>query len=175
MSSYHNPNYTYTPTAIAPPQALDLSCLGSPKNDDFLLDLGRYIAVGVNWQYQIECPNELGIRDVIDYDAVNIDVSRFPLLKLYRQTDTYESMSSGVTKAVIAYCLTYPIQDRLPGLLRWMSQAINILLDNYHHQHQSCKQNVILEERNTEYKIMVAEPTRAIYPFLRCNFSFWEQ
>lgn len=168
-------NYQFDLNSTPPAQTQDLDCLESPKNDYFLLDLGIYLADGINHAYLKHCPGEIAIRDIVDYDAVNIDTSRFPLLKLYRQTDEYEGMAVGETKAIIAYCLTYPIQDRLPGLMKFMSKAINIMLDSYHHNHQHCPSNVILEPRKAEYRISVAEATRAIYPFLRFNFSFWEQ
>lgn len=169
------PNYTFDPTGDRPTQSQELDCLDSPKHDEFLLKLGRYIADGINHNYRNYCPNEVAIRDIIDYDAVNVDISRFPLLKLYRQTDNYEQMDVGTTKAIIAYCLTYPEQDRLPGLLKYMSKAINIMLDIYHYNHEECPSNVILEKRTAEYRIQVNEVTKAIYPFLRFNFSFREQ
>ena len=167
-------NYTFDPNSDRPSQSCELDNLESCHSDEFLLKLGRYIADGINHHYLKICPEEIAIRDIVDYDAVNIDTSRFPLLKLYRQTDTFEQMERGQTKAIIAYCLTYPQQDRLPGLMKYMSKAINILLDDFHHNHDQCLTNVILEERTAEYRIMVNEVTRDIYPFLRFNFTFRE-
>lgn len=169
------PNYTFNPEGDRPAQSLELNYLDSPEHDQFLLKLGIYIAEGINHAYRKHYPNEVAIREVIDYDAVNIDISRFPLLKLYRQTDNYEAMDVSQTKAVIAYCLTYPDQDRLPGLIKYMSKVINTMLDIYHYNHEECPSNVILEKRSAEYRIQVNEVTRAIYPFLRFNFSFREQ
>lgn len=168
-------NYTFDPNSDRPSQSCELGNLDSPKSDKFLLKLGRYIADGINHDYLRHCPEEIAIRDIIDYDAVNIDVSRFPLLKLYRQSDTYEQMDVGETKAIIAYCLTYPQQDRLPGLIKYMSKAINIMLDDYHYNHDDCSSNVMSEDRTAEYRIMVSEVTKDIYPFLRFNFTFREQ
>lgn len=169
------PNYTFDPESDRPARSLELECLESPKNDDFLLNLGKYIADGINHDYQVKCPGELAIREVIDYDVVNIDTSRFPLLKLYRLSDEYENMDVGKTKAIIAYCLTYPEQDRLPGLMKYISKAINVMLDTYAYSNQSCPGNVILESRIAEYRIQVNEVTNSIYPFLRFNFSFRQQ
>lgn len=154
-------------------QSLDLINLASPKQDNFLLNLGKYIADGINSDYIKRFPQEIAIREIIDYDAINIDISRFPLLKLYRQTDEY-LLEDGTrqTKAIIAYCLTYPEQNRLPGLMKYMSKAINIMLDNYYYNHEQCSTNVMLANRSAEYRIMVSEVTNSIYPFLRFNFSF---
>lgn len=168
-------NYTFDPEGDRPVQSLELKSLDSPKHDEFLLKLGIFIAEGINFSYRKHCPEEVAIREIIDYDAVNIDISRFPLLKLYRQTDDYQQEDVGTTKAIIAYCLTYPEQDRLPGLMKYMSKAINIMLDDFYYQHEHCPTNVILEERAAEYRIQVNEVTNAIYPFLRFNFSFREQ
>lgn len=165
-------NYQYNNLTV-PPQAKELARLNSPKQDEFLLKLGRYIAEGINPAYLQHYPDELAIRDIVDYDAVNIDVSRFPLLKLYRQTDQhFDATRSRETKAIIAYCLTFPQQDRLPGLMAYMSQAINIMLDCFAQKHEGCAENVIMSDRNAEYRIMVNENTNSIYPFLRFNFTF---
>lgn len=169
------PNYIFNPQGDRPIQSVELDFLESPKNDRFLLKLGTYIADGINYSYRKHYGNEIAIREIIDYDAVNIDISRFPLLKLYRQTDNYSQKSVGTTKAIIAYCLTYPEQDRLPGLMQYMSKAIDIMLDTYYYKHEDCQPNVVLEERSAEYRIQVNEITNAIYPFLRFNFSFTEQ
>jgi hypothetical protein len=166
-------NYQFNPQLLPSPQSKELAKLDSPKQDQFLLKLGNYIADGINSAYLIHCPKEIAIRDIIDYDAVNIDTSRFPLLKLYRQTDNhFEGVRSRQTKAIIAYCLTFPIQDRLPGLMQYMSQAINIMLDSFALLHENCPENVIVEDRSAEYRIMVSEITNSIYPFLRFNFTF---
>jgi hypothetical protein len=166
-------NYQFDPQLSSSPQSKELVRLDSPKQDKFLLKLGEYIAEGINPAYLEHCPEEIAIRDIVDYDAVNIDVSRFPLLKLYRQTDNhFDSKRSRETKAIIAYCLTFPQQDRLPGLMQYMSKAINIMLDSFAYKHEHCPENVILEDRNAEYRIMVNEATNSIYPFLRFNFTF---
>lgn len=168
-------NYQFDPQSDRPTQSKELTSLDSPKQDKFLLKLGKYLADGINPAYLIHCPEELAIRDIVDYDAVNIDTSRFPLLKLYRQTDEHQgSTRSRETKAIIAYCLTFPQQDRLPGLMKYMSRAINILLDSYSIKHEGCAENVIVENRTAEYRIMVSEVTNSIHPFLRFNFTFRE-
>lgn len=168
-------NYIFNPQSDRPPQSVELDCLESPQSDRFLLKLGTYIADGINHNYRQHYSDEIAIREIIDYDAVNIDISQFPLLKLYRQTDNYSQEDVGMTKGIIAYCLTYPEQDRLPGLMKYMSKAINLMLDAYYLAHEECQSNVILEERSAEYRIQVNEVTNAIYPFLRFNFSFKER
>lgn len=167
-------NYQFDAIALPSAQSKQLIGLDSPSQDKFLLKLGKYIADGINPAYLTHCPEEIAIRDIVDYDAVNIDTSRFPLLKLYRQTDNHESGRSRETKAIIAYCLTFPQQDRLPGLMQYMSQAINIMLDSFAYKHEQCPENVIVEDRTAEYRIAVSEVTNSIYPFLRFNFTFRE-
>jgi hypothetical protein len=166
-------NYQFDPELVPSPQSKELATVNSPKQDEFLLKLGNYIADGINYDYLTKCPEEIAIRDIVDYDAVNIDTSRFPLLKLYRQTDNhFEAKRSRETKAIIAYCLTFPQQDRLPGLMQYMSKSINIMLDNFAYKHENCPENVVVEDRSSEYRIMVSEVTNSIYPFLRFNFTF---
>lgn len=169
-------NYTFVESDIIP-QSQELNCIHiDAKHDKFLLGLGRYLADGLNASFIKSCPDEIAVRDFVDYDKVNPDLSRFPLLKCYRQTDNYESGGTQrKTKGIIAYCISFPEQDRLPGLLSWVSYAINILLDSYSVEHENCPENVLLEDRSAEYRIMLNEHSIPVYAFLRFNFSFREQ
>lgn len=173
-------NYTFNPNSDRPAQSRELTEISPPENDIFLLDLGAYIADGINYDYLSRYPSNeenngsIAIREIVDYDIVNIDLSRLPLLKLYRLKDTFESMTSRDTQGVIAYCLSYPQQDMLPGLMQYMSRSINVMLDCYAEDHEQCRSNVVIEQRISEYRIMLNTQTLETYPFLRVNFKFHE-
>jgi hypothetical protein len=149
-------------------------CLNiSPEIDGVTQEIGVYLASGLNCYFQKFEPDLYAVKDVISYDAIDVDLSRFPLLKVYRINEVFEGRQS-TTSAVIAYCLAFPETDKLPGLLRWVSRVINELLENYRHQHENCSLQIVAEARKHEYRIMVNELAQPVYAFLRVNFSFLE-
>lgn len=170
--------YSFNPQS-EPSQGVGLLCdlekYSSPKQDKVLREIAKHLADGLNYAFINLCPGEIAVRDVVDYDAVNIDLSRFPLLKVYRQTDSFSESTKGRnTDCVVAYCIAFPDQDKLPGLMQWVSIAINKLLERYVINHEHCQSNVINEARKAEYRIMVNEVATPVYAFLRINFKIIE-
>jgi hypothetical protein len=146
-----------------------------PDEDQACKALASYVGNGLNYLLRQSDKSCIAVTDIEQYDAVNPDLSRFPLLKCYRTVDTYTSRTTGSTSAVIAYCLTFPEQDKLPGVLRWVSAAINMMLRQYAQRHQHCPVKLKLEdEYRAEYRIMVNEVSSPVYAFLRFNISFEE-
>ncbi len=146
----------------------------TPREDKTLRSIAKFLADGLNHAFIQVCPEEICVRDILDYDAVNPDLSRFPLLKVYRQTDSFPESKERRSECVIAYCVAFPDQDKLPGLLQWVSIAIDELLSKYTLLNQHCRANVVNSERKAEYRIMVNEVATPVYAFLRVNFAIVE-
>jgi hypothetical protein len=145
-----------------------------PDEDRACGAIAAYIGNGLNHLLRKFDKTCIAVRDIEQYDAVNPDLSRFPLVKCYRTTETHSGSSRKVS-AVIAYCLTFPDQDQLPGVLSWVSAATNRMLRQYAQRHQYCPVQLDLEEEyRAEYRIMVNEVSSPVYAFLRFNFSFTE-
>lgn len=146
-----------------------------PDEDQACKAIASYIGNGLNHllrKFDKEC---IAVRDIEQYDAVNPDLSRFPLVKCYRTSETHTSRSSRTVSAVIAYCLTFPNQDKLPGVLGWVSAATNLMLRQYAVRHQYCPVELKLEEDyKAEFRIMVNEVSAPVYAFLRFNVNFVE-
>lgn len=148
-----------------PNPAIDRSCLA----------IADYLMKRLNITLQQDYPNAIAVRDIVSYDAVNPDLSRFPLLKVYRLTDTYD-LYSNETDAVIAYCLTFPNQEQLPGILRWASYQIVSALRDFSVSQETCPglRFSIEQVLKAEYRVMVNEVANPVYAFLRVNFQFKE-
>ena len=145
-----------------------------PDTDPACQALAIYLMQGLNTAIKVIHPNHVAVRSVTCYDAVNPDLSRFPLIKVYRTTDTYKDFSS-TTQAEIPYCMTFPDVDKLPGILRWVSREVNRLLRERSLGDGYCDPRINVEqELKAEYRLMVNEVSQPVYAFLRFNFSFSE-
>jgi len=145
----------------------------TPLVDNFCLDLGKYLADGLNCYFSKYDIDSLAVKDIIAYDAVNVDLSRFPILKVFRLKDRFSS-SGNQGQGVIYYCLSYPDLDLLPGLISWVSAVINELLKSFSSQHENCDRSIKEEIRDHEYRLMVNAAGEPVWAFLRINFTFME-
>lgn len=147
-----------------------------PEIDPALQAIATYLMEGLNAALEEIYPlsGQIAVRDTVCYDAVNPDLSRFPLLKVYRLTDAYPDFANQTT-SVIAYCMTFPAVDMLPGIMRWVSKEINRLLRLWSINHSNCIPYIDpASDFKAEYRIMVNEVSQPVYAFLRFNFSFTE-
>ncbi len=151
-----------------------------PTEDKATRAIASYVGNGLN--YAISRLNGrlnreyIAVRDIEQYDAVNPDLSRFPLVKVYRTVETFKSRHERNVTAVLAYCLTFPNQNELPAALSWVSATTNLMLRQYALKSQNCPVSLKMEDEwRAEYRIMVNEVSSPVYAFLRFNFSFVEQ
>lgn len=146
-----------------------------PDEDKTCKAIAAYIGNGLNHLLRKHDKSCIAVRDIEQYDAVNPDLSRFPLVKCYRTVESHPSRTKRDVNAVIAYCLTFPDQDQLPAVLQWVSAATNLMLRQYAQRHQGCSVELKLEDAyKAEYRIMVNEVSSPVYAFLRFNFQFTE-
>ena len=159
-----------------PIQGQELNALPlNPERDEVCYSLAKYLADGLNYDLYRRTSKQ-AVSNILDYDGLTVDVTQFPLLKVYRVSDAYKSDTNlSHDNMVITYSLVAPEQTELPGILRWFSVSVNFLLDYYHHTHQTCCYNVTLGDRTAEYKIMYSEINNFAYPFFRIPFTVEEQ
>jgi len=157
------------------PQGLDLSELAiKPNFDAIALDIATYLADGLNHYYYLNY-QRLAVKNILSYDAIIADNSQFPLLKVYRINDRYmPDSNTRKSQMAVTYSLLVPEQRALPGLLNWLSVALNTLLNSYHHNHQGYNHHIVLENRTGEYRIMLNEINNYAYPFFRMEFTIEE-
>lgn len=107
----------------------------------------------------------MGIRS---YDAFNVPNYEFPLLKVYRTSDSYSmGKTIRVSPVVAAYCLILPEQEELQGSMAWVSKTVNKLLLNS--QSRFCA--IVQEGFRAEYRTMLNEMVMPVYAFLRMYFT----
>lgn len=168
--------YSYDFQNCEPQQGIELQTLSlNPERDNVCYFLAKYLADGLNYDLYRRTCNQ-AVNNILDYDGMTVDVSSFPLLKVYRVSDEYRGdRDFNHTNLVCTYSLIAPEQKKLPGILRWFSVSVNHLLDYYYFTHEGCCFNVVLSDRTAEYKIMYNEINNFAYPFFRIPFTVEEQ
>lgn len=133
--------------------------------------LAKFLQTWLNDALKKIEPESIACRSTICYDAINPDLSKFPLIKVYRLFDSFEyGRPKSQTSFVISYCLTFPDQNKLPGLLRWVAFEINEALTHWK-QFSQCPPVIQQGGLRAEYRIMANELSQPVYAFLRFNFT----
>jgi hypothetical protein len=143
----------------------------TPEFDQSCSHLALYLKDGLNNALAAIAPGITAVKDAVNYDCLP-DLSRFPLIKVYRVTKRYTGSVSGETSAIAAYCLDYPLLDALPGVTNWAADTIVSLLLSYNFNVDDCPPMIEESDITAEYRIMLNEITQAAYPFLKVNFRF---
>lgn len=144
-----------------------------PNIDPSMQAIAQYLMDGLNERINRILDNVIAVRAFDCYNSLPGDLSRFPLLKVYRTTDTFKHYSTE-GQAVIGYCLSFPDEERIPGILRWVAVNINALLREYALNHHGCSPTIdYQQEFRAEYRVMSlnGEP---VYSLLQVNFQFTE-
>lgn len=109
----------------------------------------------------------LAVIGVRSWDAFNVPLHEFPLLKVYRTQDIYQRGTIlRHSPVVAAYCLTLPDQEELQGSMSWVSKTVAKLLLNS--QSRFC--TILEEPLQAEYRTLLGENAMPVYAFLRFNF-----
>jgi len=102
---------------------------GSLKfRDELCYSLGHFLANFLNESYD----EAVVVRSMRTYDALQIPLALFPLLKVFRVSDTYKLQTTHSTSLVeISYNITFPEVEELPGLMSFVSDKLNLGLLTY--------------------------------------------
>lgn len=147
----------------------------TPDTDETTDYIAKYLFEFINKDYfsYIEANptirqslGDIAIRTYRTYDAYGVANQEFPLLKVYRVSDSWKPgkliRSSSIS---ISYSLVLPQQDKLMPLLNWVSFEINKHLLN-----TSCQVKIDPGVR-VQYRTMISEVGQAIYSFLRADIN----
>jgi hypothetical protein len=143
--------------------------------------LANYLKTFLNEQFEKEILASGGtigsdtiiIRSVRNVDAINVPLSEFPLLKVYKNRDIFKKGTLFRTsQGTITYSVSYPQLEVLPNLLDWMSYQINLGLMTY-----EMAENGLLPPPNNEgyvaeYLLSANEQLNVVFPFIRFNINF---
>jgi hypothetical protein len=146
-----------------------------PNIDPTMERLGNYLKDGLNQEIlKVSSGAEIiAVAHVISYNHLPTDLSSFPLLKVYRQNDSF-SGGHNTTQASINYCLSFPDEAKIPGILRWVAITIDKLLREWGLNRRGCYPSIDPDATwKAEYRTMVlnGEP---MYSLLMINFEFTE-
>lgn len=109
---------------------------------------------------------DIAIRTYRTYDAYGVTNPEFPLLKVYRVSDSWKPGKLLRNSSIsISYSLVLPQQDKLMPLLNWISYEIN-----KHLLSPSCQVKIDPGVR-VQYRTMINELGQAIYSFLRADIN----
>lgn len=112
----------------------------------------------------------VGTRDTRSYDAVNIDNSSYPLLKVFRTKERVDSAGVVEIDLTIGYMMLLPDTDKIPGMMHWVARHIDKMLSFWSEVDNSCPFQVLPkgdEKAQIEYRIMVDNLQNPVYTYLR--------
>lgn len=150
---------------------------------EYCYKLAHYLTKELNEAYGRErqknpsLPNVYIVRSFRSYDDLGVPLSEFPLLKVYRNTDSFKpgTLFRGPCQGTITYSVSYPNLKELPDLMYWVSWQINKGLLKFFEDplHQTPNKN-LQNNFSSQYLISANEVTNAVYPFLRFTFNFFD-
>jgi hypothetical protein len=112
------------------------------------------------------------VRATRSYDAVDIDTSSFPMLKVFRQKETSSVDRINRTDLVITYSMVMPEVGKLPGIMHWIDRHIIAMLSAWSSNDSACPFQVLPEQADkitSEYRIMVGDLQQPVYAYLRIS------
>lgn len=112
-------------------------------------------------------------RDTRSYDAVNVPLSCFPLVKVFRQKERVDSSGVVEVDLTIGYAMSFTDEDKLPGGMHWVARHIDAMLGFWSQIDNSCPFQILPkdEKMNIEYRIMVDNLQNPVYTYLRITLS----
>jgi hypothetical protein len=105
------------------------------------------------------------------YDAFNVPVQDFPLIKVFRTSSQYTVSNKRLSSIQVHYSLVLPNLEVLLPYLNWVDYNINEVLSFALHDI-----TVFIEptSKRCEYRTLMSELGTPIYSFLRFSFNVTE-
>lgn len=112
------------------------------------------------------------VKSIRLYDAINVPMDQFPLLKVYRLQDMFRPSSSHyITPVIVNYNITFPQVELLPGLMAHVSKTLNEGILSYA---RTVKSDFPLDMKSgvvVNYSIMQNDLLQQVYPALTVNLT----
>lgn len=106
------------------------------------------------------------------YDAFNIPLQDFPVLKIFRTSTTYATANKrGVAALSGQYGLVLPDQERLLPVLHWIDEQIADAFRQTHYRINTFLVPGSLVRSN--YRTIISELGIPVYSFLRFDFNIF--
>jgi hypothetical protein len=147
------------------------------ENHEYCWLLANFLRDRINEKYQEQVvknpllPQRVVVRGIRNYDDPSVTLPEFPLLKVFRNTDTYPGTTPyRTTAATITYSTSYSDLEELPDLLYWVSWAMHGSLVEFDYLHNNLFDMKARDVIQVQYLLTAVGNTA--YPFLRANINF---
>lgn len=113
-------------------------------------------------------------RDTRSYDAVNINNSSYPLIKVFRNKERVNLSGVVEVDLTIGYMMLLPDADKLPGMMHWVARHIDAMLNFRSQAFDTCPFELLPKDNEKiaiEYRIMVDNLQNPVYTYLRVTFT----
>jgi hypothetical protein len=119
----------------------------------------------------------LAVRTTMTADYMNVPLTEYPVLKLYRLSSQYKrDLSLRTSMIALTYSLSYPHLKAVPGLLNFIDYHMMNALINWQFDEECMPYDYKLRmlPQNTEYRLLYNSFTQETTPFLRWMTSIEE-
>jgi hypothetical protein len=144
-----------------------------PDRDDDCQKLANYLAAGLNSAIAKIKPDTIAVRETRSYDAVDLDLTCFPLLKVYRIKEVTDVSGKSEVDLVCSYAMVMPDRGKMPGIMKWVAEHIKLMLSSQREEAIHCAFRVG-DRYTTEYRIGVNDFQQPVYAYLRISFTATE-
>lgn len=155
--------------------------LNNPYKDKLTNKIAEYLSNGLNdylSRYNkinkiLDNKWDIAVIGWKDYDAFDVGLEQFPLLKVFRISDSFTPRTTkSVTTIRITYCLAYPQLEQLASLMQWAGKTINELLL------EADKELTIIDPPGgayrADYNTFMGQNGQPVYAFLSFTANFIE-
>jgi hypothetical protein len=145
-------------------------------------ELAEYLGEGLNRRYswyltktgQQETHLKRVVKSIRTYDALTVPLEQFPLLKVYRFSDSYRPQTThSLANLLINYNLSFPMLEELPGLLKFVADNLVYLFLEYSYTRRNQFPLDNTQGLVAEYRLMSNDIIREVHPYLqfRCQVN----
>jgi hypothetical protein len=112
------------------------------------------------------------VNGIRDYDTFNVPLTEFPLLKVFRISDTFKPDNAKKNSTIkIEYCLSYPTQENLSSICNNINKYIHHIINSLE---SHLNLSIMKTDRQSLYKIVSSGNTQTVYCVVEYVFSIIE-
>lgn len=146
------------------------NCCNDNILDDYVTRrLAEHIRDNLNATNPI--PNTIIVNGIRNYDAFNIPIQDYPLLKVSRLRTNHRISDKVISTIAVDFLVALPELDILAGYVKWLDFKTNELLAFVVHELDI---HIDKSSRNSDYRITLTELQPVILRILRITFNITE-
>lgn len=112
------------------------------------------------------------VNGIRDFDTYNIALTEFPVLKVFRVSDTFKAETAKKISTIkIEYCLSYPNQENLSSVCNNINKYIHAVINSLETQ---INLSIMRGDRQSIYKIVGGANSQSVLGVVEYVFSIIE-